>query len=56
MSKKYESKVLEICENGDAIIEIPDELCEELGWAVGDELDIQEKNGVIILTKIKEQK
>ena len=39
MSKKFESKVLEICDNGDAIVELPDELMEELGWKVGDELD-----------------
>lgn len=54
MSKRYESKVLEICENGDAIIELPDELCKELEWAVGDTLDIKEKDGLIILTKEKE--
>ena len=39
MSKRYESKVLEICENGDAIINLPDELVEELNWQVGDTLD-----------------
>ena len=32
MSKKYESKDLEICDNGDAIGELPDELMEEIGW------------------------
>ena len=31
-SNTYTSKVLEICDNGDAIIELPPELCEELGW------------------------
>jgi len=56
MSKRYESKVLEICENGDAIIELPDELCEEMGWVIGDKLDIKYENGSIILKKLKEEK
>ncbi len=52
MSKRYESKVLEICENGDAIIELPPELCEEMGWKEGDSLDISEKDGKIVIKKI----
>ena len=52
MSKRYESKVLEICENGDAIIELPPELCEEMGWKEGDSLNISEKNGKIVIKKI----
>jgi AbrB family looped-hinge helix DNA binding protein len=52
MSKRYESKVLEICENGDAIIELPPELCEEMGWKEGDFLDISEKDGKVIIKKI----
>jgi antitoxin component of MazEF toxin-antitoxin module len=57
MSKKYESKVLEICDNGDAIIEIPPELMEEMGWEIGDVLDIVELQGrIIIINKSKEVK
>jgi bifunctional DNA-binding transcriptional regulator/antitoxin component of YhaV-PrlF toxin-antitoxin module len=57
MSKKYESKVLEICDNGDAIIEIPPELMEEMGWEVGDVLDIVELQGrIILINKSKEVK
>mgnify|MGYP003334714036 CR=1 FL=1 len=52
-SNTYTSKVLEICDNGDAIIELPPELCEELGWKEGDTLDIsQEPNGQIVIKKI----
>jgi len=52
MSKKFESKVLEICDNGDAIVELPDELMEELGWKVGDELDYQMKDGSVYVTNL----
>ena len=58
MSKKFDSKVLEICDNGDAIVELPDELMEELGWKVGDELDYQMKDGSVYVTNLslKERK
>ena len=55
MSKKYNAKVLEICDNGDAIIEIPPDLKEELGWEVGDVIDIVELQGrIILINKSKE--
>jgi formylmethanofuran dehydrogenase subunit D len=58
MSKKYNSKVLEICDNGDAIVELPEELMEELGWKVGDKLDYQMKDGSVYVTNLslKERK
>lgn len=57
MSKKYESKVLEICDNGDAIIEIPTELMKEMGWEIGDEIEIVELQGrIILINKTKESK
>ena len=58
MSKKYNSKVLEICDNGDAIVELPEELIEELGWIVGDKLDYQMKDGSVYVTNLslKERK
>jgi formylmethanofuran dehydrogenase subunit D len=52
-NKTYTSKVLEICENGDAIIELPPEMCEELQWKEGDTLNISEEKGAIILKKVK---
>ena len=58
MSKRYNSKVLEICDNGDAIVELPEELMEELGWKVGDNLDYQMKDGSVYVTNLslKERK
>ena len=58
MSKNFESKVLEICDNGDAIVELPEELMEELGWKVGDKLDYQMKDGSVYVTNLslKERK
>jgi formylmethanofuran dehydrogenase subunit D len=44
---------LEICENGDAIIELTPELCGEMGWKVGDTLDIDYKDGEVILKKVE---
>ena len=51
-SNTYTSKVLEICDNGDAIIEFPTEMTEELGWNVGDTLDITEKYGKIYIKNL----
>ena len=48
----YTSKVLEICENGDAIVELPDQLMEEMGWKVGDVLSYEEKDGKIYIKNI----
>ena len=53
--KTFTSKVLEICDNGDAIVELPPELLEEMGWKEGDTLDISEKDGKIIIKKIDEE-
>ena len=41
-NKTYTSKVLEICENGDAILELSPEMCEDLQWKEGDTLNISE--------------
>jgi len=55
MAKVYTTKVLEILENGDAVIELPPELCQELGWRLGDTLDIDvDKDNNIIVKKIKD--
>lgn len=57
MSKKYEAKVLALDCFGDAIIEIPDELVEELDWRVGDKLDYRlEGKSVVIKNLTKEQR
>jgi antitoxin component of MazEF toxin-antitoxin module len=44
--------VLEICDNGDAILELPPEMCEELQWKEGDTLNISLENDNIILKKV----
>jgi bifunctional DNA-binding transcriptional regulator/antitoxin component of YhaV-PrlF toxin-antitoxin module len=52
------SKVLAIDCFGDAIIEIPDELFEELDWRVGDKLDyeINKDKSVIVKNLTKEER
>jgi bifunctional DNA-binding transcriptional regulator/antitoxin component of YhaV-PrlF toxin-antitoxin module len=50
--KKYESQVLEILSNGDAVIGLPDELCVELNWNLGDSLNCEIVDGEIILKKL----
>ncbi len=52
--KKYEGKVLEILDDGSAVVELPDKLCKKLGWNLGDDLSIAMKDGQIILRKINE--
>jgi bifunctional DNA-binding transcriptional regulator/antitoxin component of YhaV-PrlF toxin-antitoxin module len=49
--KKYESKVVKVYSNGDALIDLPEELCVELGWNVGDTLTFSMENDTIILKK-----
>jgi formylmethanofuran dehydrogenase subunit D len=53
--KTFTAKVVEICDNGDAIIELPPELLEEIGWKEGDTLDISEENGNVIIKKIDDK-
>ena len=55
-SKTYISKVIEICDNGDAIIELPPELVEELNWQIGDELSYDNKKKSIIIKNITKEK
>jgi antitoxin component of MazEF toxin-antitoxin module len=52
----YTTKVLEICENGDAIVELPDELVKELNWQIGDTLDYQMKDGAVFIKNLSKEK
>jgi formylmethanofuran dehydrogenase subunit D len=52
MSKTYTCNVAEICENGDAIIEFSEEMVNDLGWQVGDTLDISMENGTVVLKNL----
>lgn len=54
-NKSYRAKVIEIKENGDAIVELPDELIQELGWAVGDVLDFEVKDDTIIIRNLTKE-
>jgi hypothetical protein len=53
MNKTYTAEVSEILDNGDAILNLPDEMCKELGWGDGTLLDISEQDGAIIMKEIK---
>lgn len=48
----YTCEVLEILEDGSAVIELPDQLMKDLGWEVGDQLDIDLKDGQIFVRNI----
>jgi len=52
----YTTKVTEICENGDAIVELPDELVKELNWQVGDTLDYHMKDGAVFIKNLSKEK
>jgi len=51
-SKTYIAEVVEICENGDAILQFSDEMMQDLGWQPGDTLNISMENGVVILENL----
>jgi antitoxin component of MazEF toxin-antitoxin module len=52
----YTAKVTEICENGDAIVELPDELVKELNWEIGDTLDYQLKDKSVLIKNLSKEK
>ena len=54
--KTYTTKVTEICENGDAIVELPDELVKELNWQIGDTLDYEMKNKAVYIKNLSKEK
>ena len=49
---KYSAEVVEICENGDAIIQFSDEMIQDLGWKVDDVLSISMVDGAVHLKNI----
>ncbi len=55
-SKLFEATVVDVLANGDAIIELTQELCDEMGWTVGDNLDITMENGEVVIRKIESEK
>ena len=54
--KIHTAKVIEICENGDAIVELPDELVKELNWQIGDTLDYQMKDEAVFIKNLSKEK
>jgi hypothetical protein len=52
--KTYTANVAEICENGDAILELPPELCEDMGWKEGTVLNIELVDGQVIISEVND--
>lgn len=50
--KSYISEVVEVTKDGDAIIDLPEEMLKDLGWKEGDTLDMSVVDGRIILKKV----
>ena len=49
--KRYEAKVLEILDDGSAVIELPEELCQKMEWNVGDDLTLKIEDDIILVLK-----
>jgi hypothetical protein len=47
-NKTYQAEVVEILDNGDAILELPDDLVEDMGWYEGTKLNISMENGALM--------
>lgn len=57
LNQKYTCDVVEICDNGDAIVQLPEELCTELDWQVGDTIKLSvESDGIILKNLNSEQR
>ena len=50
--KKYSAEVVEVCENGDAILQFSEEMIQDLGWKPGDVLSITMIDGAVHLKNI----
>ena len=50
--KNYSAEVVEICENGDAILQFSEEMIQDLGWKADDVLSITMKNAAVHLKNI----
>ena len=50
--EKYSAQVVEICENGDAILQFSEEMIQDLGWKPGDVLSITMIDGAVHLKNI----
>ena len=54
-NKSYTAKVIAIEENGDAVIELPEDLCVKMNWGEGTILDISTEvgTGAIIIKEVR---
>jgi formylmethanofuran dehydrogenase subunit D len=50
--REYEIELKETAE-GELFFRIPDEVLERLGWKEGDDLKFEERNGSVLIRKIK---
>ena len=50
--KTYSAQVVHEYDNGDALLEFPDDMMEELGWKAGDTLDISLEGTKIIIKNL----
>ena len=48
----YHGEIVDVLDNGDAILQLPDNLVEDMGWYDGTRLNISMENGAIILKKL----
>lgn len=56
MSNSFICKVSEECENGDVIVELPDELVNKLDWKVGDELNYSLEGKSVLIKNLTKEK
>lgn len=47
--------ILKETTDGDLFFTIPDEMLERLGWQEGDDLKFQDRNGSVLIRKVKYQ-
>jgi hypothetical protein len=50
--EKYSAQVVEVCENGDAILQFSEEMIQDLGWKIDDVLSISMVDGAVHLKNI----
>jgi hypothetical protein len=50
--KKYSAEVVEVCENGDAILQFSDEMIKDLEWKENDVLSITMVDGAVHIKNI----
>ena len=53
MSKQYIATIVEVLDNGDAVLQFPPELVNDLGWDEGTEVEIQvDETGRIVIKRV----